>query len=155
MTDKLNESYKESVICAENVMAGSLVNNVVLEFITPTRIKHNEKLAEKLDMKILTTALLRRASGIAVHYSAVDSAIGAAEYLKDAEKITIKKDGLYWHDWERYSNRQKSKMNMGGIMGRIEFEGKELKKYLPLIRLGEVLKVGKGTSFGLGEYRIK
>lgn len=44
---------------------------------------------------------------------------------------------LKWHDWERYSARQDTKMKMGGFTGRIAFEG----------NLGEFLHVGKGTSF--------
>ncbi|HRQ45120.1 MAG TPA: CRISPR system precrRNA processing endoribonuclease RAMP protein Cas6 [Candidatus Goldiibacteriota bacterium] len=153
--DSFDQSYAENIVSAESVMAGSVVNKITVEMLSPVRIKSNEKITEKLDFKIFMTALLRRASGIASHYADVSVNVGAAEYLKDAEKVKTAADNTYWHDWERYSNRQKTKMNMGGVMGKIEFEGKELKKYLPLIRLGEVIKVGKGTSMGLGEYRVK
>ncbi len=152
--DILDNLYKYSVISGESLIAGKRQNAVKLEFITPLRIKSGEKILEKLDFKSFATALLRRVSAIAVHYSQAAVDMDAAEYLKDTAKVNVKSDGLRWHDWERYSSRQKAKMNMGGLVGSAVFEGKELGKYMPLIRMGEILKVGKGTSFGLGEYRI-
>jgi CRISPR/Cas system endoribonuclease Cas6 (RAMP superfamily) len=44
-------------------------------------------------------------------------------------------------------------MKMGGFTGQITFEG-EIRPFIPLVKAGEVLHVGKGTSFGLGRYRI-
>jgi len=44
-------------------------------------------------------------------------------------------------------------MKLGGSLGTIRFEG-ELYKFMPYIKAGEVLHVGKGTTFGLGQYRI-
>ena len=55
--------------------------------------------------------------------------------------------------WERYSNRQEKRLKMGGFMGDITFEG-ELAEFLPFLRLGEYLHVGKGTVYGLGECEI-
>jgi CRISPR/Cas system endoribonuclease Cas6 (RAMP superfamily) len=67
--------------------------------------------------------------------------------------IKIVKRVLYWHDWERYSNRQETRMKMGGFMGEITYEG-DFEPFLPYIRLGEYMHVGKGSSFGLGRYEV-
>lgn len=45
-------------------------------------------------------------------------------------------------------------MLLGGFTGEITFEGC-LGPFMPIIRAGEALHVGKGTSFGLGKYEIK
>ena len=45
-------------------------------------------------------------------------------------------------------------MKMGGFIGSITFEG-DFKSYLPFLLLGEYIHVGKGTSFGLGKYKIR
>jgi hypothetical protein len=57
-------------------------------------------------------------------------------------------------DWERYSSRQKTRMKMGGLMGEITYGG-PVAAFEPFLRAGEILHVGKGTSFGLGKYEIE
>jgi CRISPR/Cas system endoribonuclease Cas6 (RAMP superfamily) len=74
--------------------------------------------------------------------------------IESSKNITVEKENLSWFDWERYSNRQETKMKMGGFMGSITFEG-DLEEFLPFVQLGEYVHVGKGTSFGLGKYQIK
>jgi len=60
---------------------------------------------------------------------------------------------LRWYEWERYSGRQETRIKMGGFVGDITFEG-FIEPFMPLIKTGELLHVGKGTAFGLGKYRI-
>ena len=73
------------------------------------------------------------------------------DLIQRARNIKTVKRALYWHDWERYSNRQDTRMKMGGFMGEITYEGK-LKEFWPYIKLGEYMHVGKGSGFGLGRY---
>jgi len=44
-------------------------------------------------------------------------------------------------------------MTMGGFVGEAEYRG-EVSDFVPLIKLGEKLHVGKATGFGLGRYAI-
>jgi hypothetical protein len=70
-----------------------------------------------------------------------------------ARGISLIKNATYWHDWERYSQRQGQRMNMGGLVGTAVYEG-ELDEFMPWLILGEQVHVGKNTVFGLGKYRI-
>jgi len=45
-------------------------------------------------------------------------------------------------------------MMMGGCIGSITFAG-NLTQFMPFLLLGEKINVGKGTSFGLGKYRLQ
>ena len=45
------------------------------------------------------------------------------------------------------------KLKMGGFLGEITFEG-DLAEFLPFLKLGEYLHIGKGTVYGLGKYEI-
>ncbi|MCE8429907.1 MAG: CRISPR system precrRNA processing endoribonuclease RAMP protein Cas6 [Candidatus Methanoperedens sp.] len=45
------------------------------------------------------------------------------------------------------------KLKMGGFLGEITFEG-DLNEFMPFLKLGEYLHIGKGTVFGLGKYEI-
>ncbi|MDI6756372.1 MAG: CRISPR system precrRNA processing endoribonuclease RAMP protein Cas6, partial [Thermodesulfobacteriota bacterium] len=67
--------------------------------------------------------------------------------------IQTEKSHLRWYDWERYSTRQEGKMKLGGFLGTISFTG-DLSAFLPYVILGELVHVGKGSSFGLGKYEI-
>ena len=44
-------------------------------------------------------------------------------------------------------------MKMGGFVGEVEYLG-GLTEFVPLLRLGEKLRIGKATGFGLGRYVI-
>jgi len=69
------------------------------------------------------------------------------------EQVTITHSDIWWHDWERYSQRQDKKLKMGGFLGEITFEG-ELTEFLSFLKIGEYLHIGKGTVYGLGKYEI-
>ena len=75
------------------------------------------------------------------------------QWIERAAGVTAVETALRWHDWERYSQRQKQKMKLGGLVGEVEFAG-EWQPFLPLLRLGAALHVGNGTGFGLGRYEI-
>jgi CRISPR/Cas system endoribonuclease Cas6 (RAMP superfamily) len=44
-------------------------------------------------------------------------------------------------------------MKMGGFVGGVEYSG-EVSDFLPLLKVGEKVHVGKATGFGLGKYVI-
>lgn len=61
---------------------------------------------------------------------------------------------LKFVEMKRYSNRQKSGMNMGGLKGDIEIKGLDKQSYVYL-RIGAIMGAGKQTAFGLGDYKIE
>jgi len=60
---------------------------------------------------------------------------------------------LQWIDFERYSRRQKAKMQLGGITGTISYKG-DVSSFIPLLHLGEYINIGKSTTFGLGKFKL-
>ena len=76
------------------------------------------------------------------------------EILEQAAKhVKLVDSNTGWYDWERYSNRQRTRMNMGGIIGTFTYEG-NVAPFLPLILLGQFTHIGKNTTFGLGKYLL-
>jgi CRISPR-associated endoribonuclease Cas6 len=75
------------------------------------------------------------------------------ELLEMSKEITITRKNLRWRDWTRYSNRQKTRMKMGGIVGEFVLRG-NLAPFLPFLKIGEFAHVGKATSMGLGRYEV-
>lgn len=127
---------------------------LTLEFLTPARIKHKRDLVVELDFSILIKALLIRLNFLNFyHVEEREATFDYKKYIAKAKEIVIKENNTYWWDWERYSSRQKGKMKLGGICGKITYKG-NIKPFMPYIKAGELLHVGKGTSFGLGKYAI-
>jgi len=130
-------------------------NNRQLEvrFITPCRIKSGGKINDAMEFHILVRGLLRRISSLSAFHCSKELECDYNALIDEAKKVKTKSINLKWHDWERFSTRQKQKMTLGGVKGNIIFEG-NINPFLQLLRLGEYLHVGKNTSFGLGKYEI-
>lgn len=135
---------------------------LLVDFVTPTRIKFNGKYIDYIDFKIFITNILRRISLLAMLYCSLDlkanglKNFNIKEFIEQSKNVSTSLRSINWYDWERYSTRQKTTMRLGGFVGRAEFYGryKDFEKYIPLMLLGQELGVGKGTSFGLGRYKI-
>jgi len=127
---------------------------VTLNFLTPTRIKYDGRLTINLEFHILLRNLLRRIALLSYfHCDGNPDTIDFTGLIESAKAVKTVDRRLHWHDWERYSARQDSKMKMGGFTGRASFEG-ELDEFMPFLGLGEYLHAGKGATFGLGKYEI-
>jgi len=151
----------EAVRSVENgpIHAAEDRQTVKLTFFTPTRIKYNGSLTKDLDFHILMRQLLRRLF-LLWHFHCYRNAAGTRSedsyhrtLIRLAEGVKVQNSSLRWHDWERYSHRQKGRMKLGGFVGDITYSG-TIAPFLPFLEAGSILHVGKGTSFGLGRYGV-
>ncbi len=126
---------------------------VAFTFLTPTRIKFNGRFILDLDFHHLVRNLLRRVWNLSYFHCGKTLDIDFKALIEKAEKVRTVKRDLSWFDWERYSARQDSRMKLGGFVGSVVFEG-DLGEFMPFLELGEIVHVGKGTSFGLGRYEM-
>ncbi|MCX7991439.1 MAG: CRISPR system precrRNA processing endoribonuclease RAMP protein Cas6 [Proteobacteria bacterium] len=129
--------------------------SLTLNFETPLRLKNNKDLVTKLDFSILVKSLLMRID--LLHFFHCDGTKSEWDYKKIIElskNVTVSKDNLRWWDWERYSTRQQTRMRLGGLIGSVTFTGK-ISPFTQILKAGEILHVGKNTSFGLGKYQIR
>lgn len=127
---------------------------ITLRFLTPARIQYRRDLVVDLEFHILIRSLLRRLCLLNYfHCEKRELTWNHKRLINKAEKVTIEDRSLKWWDWKRYSARQGVRMKMGGLVGSITYRG-NLEPFLSVLKAGEVLHVGKGTSFGLGKYEI-
>ena len=126
---------------------------LTLRFLTPTRIKFGRKLTDKLEFHSFMRNLLRRISLLSYYHCGERFQLDFKTVIQQAQQVQVKASDLRWFDWTRYSSRQNSRMKLGGVLGEICFEG-DWQSFLSFILLGEVVHVGKGTSFGLGQYMV-
>jgi len=124
-------------------------------FLTPTRIKYEDSLTKELEFHVFFRNLLRRISLLS--YFHCGKKLDDSEFkdlIEQATKVKTISRSLYWDDWERYSNRQGTRMKMGGFIGKAIYEG-NFEPFWPYVRLGEYVHVGKGSGFGLGRYAVE
>ncbi|SHK23187.1 MULTISPECIES: CRISPR system precrRNA processing endoribonuclease RAMP protein Cas6 [Desulfatibacillum] len=121
---------------------------------TPLRLKFGNHLQADLPFHVLIRAALRRISTLFNQYGEGEPDLDYKGLVKRAQEVEAVDSNLHWYDWKRYSNRQDKSMLMGGISGSVDYFGK-LEEFLPILRLAELLHVGKQTTFGLGEFRME
>jgi hypothetical protein len=73
--------------------------------------------------------------------------------IEEATNVKLVKDETRWEEWARYSTRQGRRMEWGGITGEATYEG-GLAPFWPFLVFGQWTHVGKGCTFGLGQYRL-
>ncbi len=133
-------------------------SKITLRFETPVRIKHRGRLCTRLEFDILIKNILRRISLLSIYYGDEEAGdipdFDIQRLIKRAASVRVSRCRMGWVDIGRYSSAQKMEMQLGGIKGRISFEG-DLREFIPFIKLAEILHIGKNTSFGLGKYTIE
>jgi hypothetical protein len=127
-----------------------------IELVTPLRLKRLGRLVgpAELDTRQFLTALVRRLESLSQYYGRPFEPPHHAWIAEVASNIELVSRELRWADWTRYSSRQHTRMEMGGLIGRVTLRGSGLGAAWPLVFLGQWAHVGKGTSMGLGQYRL-
>jgi len=131
----------------------SSTNRIELILETPLRLKFDNRLESRLPFHVLIRAALRRISSLFDSYGTGEPSLDYRGLAKRAEEVCVSLDEIEWTDWRRYSNKQDQAMFMGGISGAIGYSG-ALAEFLPLLRIAELVHLGKQTTFGLGKLRI-
>ncbi|OQX86069.1 MAG: hypothetical protein B6D55_06585 [Candidatus Omnitrophica bacterium 4484_70.2] len=136
-----------------DVLKGDLLT---LNFISPTRIKVGGKLINNLPFTLFMKSLMKRIITLRKFYDKDNEGfyIDYNKIINDTQTVKVVESSLEWHDWQRYSLRQKTLMKLGGFIGRITYKG-NFENFLPFIKLGEMIHIGKNTSFGLGKYVVE
>jgi hypothetical protein len=129
-------------------------DRITLEFLTPTRLKHRGRwVGEGPPFHVLVKVLLGRISSLSYFHCGHKLEADFRGLIDRAAEVRIAQSETGWRDWSRFSGRQKQRVEMGGLVGQVTYSG-DLRDYLPLLALGELVHVGKGTVFGNGQYRI-
>ena len=120
-------------------------SDIRLKLITPLRIKNHNKLERKtIDLKRILQSIQNRLYELK---------------NEDKKKLTFEphykliKSDIKFLDLTRYSNKQKTKMKFGGLLGEMIFDEVDPKSF-ELLKIAEIIGIGKQTVFGLGEVKI-
>lgn len=125
----------------------SAPKNLILHLKSPLRIKKNNAFifdSSALEMSDILSSIYHKYCDV--------KGIQKAK-LPFIPRIEILDSNLEFIELVRKSNRQQSYMNFGGIIGKMQLKSVDENSY-NLLKAGEILGVGKQTSFGLGNIEI-
>jgi hypothetical protein len=130
---------------------------VRLRLLTPLRIKRHGRFVGVREFAAadLLRNLYARLAVLTALYAHAPDQFPWRSVRDQAERVHIASSQLRWYEWTRFSSRQNTRMQMGGLLGELELTGPGLKTFWPALWLGQWVHVGKGSSFGLGGYRLE
>lgn len=140
-------SLKDPVIPSDHILVFSpsfSCGDYKITALTPIRIKQKSGYVRSaLDFKSFIRQIAMRFGEL------TDTSIDKFEV-----KFNKVEQNFRFYDLERYSNRQKTKMEFGGIMGDMSVCGLD-ERSAGLLELGALINVGKSTAFGLGRIKVE
>lgn len=130
---------------------------ILLRLGTPLRLQRDESIVTPGAFRFsdLFGPLLRRVSMLSYFHTDTPLETDFAALMEQARQVEPAAVNLVWKDWTRYSSRQKTAMEMGGLMGEIALDLAADSPLWPYLWLGQWVHAGKGTAMGLGRYTIE
>ncbi len=124
-----------------------ICQNITIQFKTPLRLKKNNRFIrdDNIELKDIVNSIYQRQMQL--------QGDGYKKFPYSIEgQITHKE--LHYKELTRMSNRQKSTMNLGGLLGSIEVKNINKEAY-EVLKVGELIGAGKQCVFGLGKIEVK
>lgn len=131
-------------------------NLLTLEFLTPTRIVHQERLVHRPEFVPLMARLLDRIGTLRSQF-ANDPPVSYEEkgaVLAVAEEVELVRDETSWWDVKGLSTRLGRAQPLGGFVGRATYRARDWQTLLPWLLWGASTHVGKNAVKGEGWYRL-
>lgn len=134
------------------ISADKFSEDVAINFGTPLKITVNEKITFRPRPRDIVANLLRRIGNLSAFYSEMEIDPQANDLIGVAENVEFS-SSLKRIEAIRYSSRQSKTISMSGALGSMTIKScpPELAR---LLKMGEYIGVGKGTTMGLGDYRV-
>lgn len=129
------------------------VHRVRVRFVTPTELKAEVQVADRPEFGILFGRLRDRVSTLRALYGAGALEIDFRAMGERAEAVRMTQCDLQRTVVDRLSTRTGQRHPLGGFVGEAEYEG-DLREFVPYLRLGEWVGVGRQTVWGKGDIRV-
>jgi len=133
---------------------GSEQVRIRVRFVTPTELKTEHRVAEHPQFGILCGRLRDRISALRALYGAGPLEIDFRAMGERARLVQMTRCELKWTDVDRLSSRTGQRHPLGGFVGEADYEG-HLGEFMPYLRLGAWVGVGRQTVWGKGEISLE
>jgi len=139
-------AFKSLNIEPKSFQLDTFCPNVKIKLLTPLRIKkHNKYLRDDVALEDILRSIYQREQELVYGKKAFK--------LEHEVKVTTSVKALQYKSLIRKSSRQKQTMKMDGVVGELAVMGIDQESYR-LLKLGEIIGVGKQTVLGLGKIEV-
>ena len=140
------KEFKSLDIPQKSLEIDSFCPDIKIKLLTPLRIKKsNQFLRDNVDIEDILRSIYQKSQEFETGEKAFK-----LDY-KPTYKTVVK--ALNYQSLVRKSSRQNKRMKMDGIIGEIAIMGLDERSYR-LLKLGEIIGVGKQTVMGLGRVEV-
>lgn len=129
----------------------SIKTEVMMIFDTPLTLKYRNEFLQEFQIEAILDAIKRRIY-ILDCFEGIPSNI--LERNKEICELKILNQEHHLAGVSRYSKRKDEKMILRGLKGYVLLKGLS-QELLELLLIGELIHIGKNTSFGFGRYHLK
>lgn len=119
-----------------------------LLFLTPLSMKYRKEYMEQFYAEALVKGAARRVQML-YYYVGMET-----ELPEFAEYPRIRQQTVSPESMKRYSGTQDSHMTLRGIIGKVSFDSMP-EECLDYLIAGELIHIGRNTSFGFGKYILR
>lgn len=128
-----------------------------VDLLEPTRLVRDGRLVgpRDLDMPAFLMTLVRRVSMLAYFHEQKSLDLEFRTLKQTSESVALLAANVHWQDQIRRSARQQRKLTYGGLVGAFDIDLAPAPAFLPFLRLGEWVHVGKGATMGMGRFRVQ
>lgn len=136
-------------------VSGFAGDDVEIELVTPLRLKEEGRLATRVSPFGFFRTLGRRVNTLSLLFGSGRPMVNEEWIGERAARVTELESSTRLAHVRRYSSSQKQRMTWPGLLGRFRWTGEGLGDLWPILQLGEVVQVGKGTALGFGRYAVR
>jgi len=126
-----------------------------VRYRTATLLRADGVAQERPSFGVLLRRLRDRMSALSVFYGEGPGDVDVDAIARRADAVETVVAEFQRARWKRTSARTGQRHPVEGVIGEAVYEGEGLGELMPLLRLGEVLHVGKYASFGNGKIEVQ
>ena len=124
-----------------------------LRFLSPAALMKGGAMAAVPEFGLLLGSVLRRLSMLALGHCGSRMDLDFAALHRAAGEVSLVRRQTSVVQWERYSNRQRQRVPMRGLVGEVEYKG-NIAPFIPALLLGSLVHVGDNCTFGMGRFIV-
>lgn len=128
-------------------------NKIVVEFVSPTELKHEHKITNRPEFPILFGRIRDRISTLRALYGPGPLEIDFRESGARAAEVRMTRCEVRRQEATRSSARTGQTHSIGGFVGLVEYEGK-LAEFVPYLEAARWVGVGRQVVWGKGEISL-